>query len=81
MLPKTLSTDVNVYSVGKKLYIKNCPVGATITIYNLQGQKIREVLNSLSEIEVNLTDLANGNYVINVNSSNQVKTTKVSLVQ
>ncbi len=62
------------------IYVEN-NTGATISIYNLVGEKVMEVTNADKNAVVNVSDLNAGTYIVKVIDNNTVKTAKVNIVK
>lgn len=50
---------------------------SSVAVYNLLGQKVIESKIKANSTQVNMSDLASGNYIVKVTSENQTKTFKI----
>ena len=62
------------------IYVEN-NTGATISIYNLVGEKVMEITNADKNAVVNVSGLNAGTYIVKVIEGNTVKTAKVNVVK
>ena len=62
------------------IYIEN-NTGATISIYTLLGEKVKEIVDADKNAVINVADLKEGTYIVKVIDNNTVKTAKVNIVK
>ena len=62
------------------IYLEN-NTGATISIYNLVGEKVMEVADVRRNAVINVEGLKEGTYIVKVVDGNTVKTAKVNIVK
>lgn len=78
----SIITRVKVYSNNKALYVKLDELNgnqARINLYNILGEEVKEFTAVSKVTKVNLYDVPNGVYVVNVQLGNEVLSQKVIL--
>ena len=65
---------------SKNIFVEN-NTGATISIYTLVGEKVKEITNADKNAVVNVADLKEGTYIVKVIDGNTVKTAKLNIVK
>ncbi len=63
-----------------QLHVDNVE-GATISVYNLVGEKVSELTNANKFNTLNTANLAAGTYIVKVVNNNQVTTKKINIVK
>ena len=74
--------NANIYPnpASTQLHVDNVE-GATISIYNLVGEKVMEVANANKFNTLNTSELAAGSYIVKVVNNDKVTTKKINIVK
>ncbi len=75
-----MNTQIYPNPANTQLHVDNVE-GATISIYNLVGEKVSELTNANKFNTLNTVDLAAGTYIVKVVNDNQVTTKTISIVR
>ncbi len=79
---QTTQMNVQIYPnpANTQLHVDNVE-GATVSVYNLVGEKVFELANANKFNTLNTDNLAAGTYIVKVVNNNQVKTSKINIVK
>ncbi|MCL7762998.1 T9SS type A sorting domain-containing protein [Polaribacter sp. Z014] len=55
------------------------PIGSKVSLFNILGAKVRSAINNSDKLELSVSDLPRGVYLLKINSENKLKVSKVIL--
>ena len=75
--------NISIYPnpVGDNLKIDNLEENTTIDIYSITGQRVQSVSSAMGSIEIDMSNLSNGMYIVKLQNEKNTRTEKIQVLK